>query len=119
MTSQYANESRWRARLAPYVLLTGLLGLSLSFVWGVPIVWSIPVGLLSGALVFLFHMRKWLTGQERFQGAAMAAAFVPMFVFFAFKPPFLQMLQYVSIVMTAYSGCIVLLRRKILALSQT
>ena len=81
MKPEYVNESRWTRRVAPYVLVAGSVGVGVSLVWIAPILWQLVLGLVSGALVLFFHLTKWRTGRERFQAAAMAAGFLPVFIF--------------------------------------
>lgn len=119
MKAEYANESRTTARIAPYVSVVGLIGVCLSFFWFTPILWCLALGLAWGGLVLFLHVKKWRTGREEFQFAAMATGMLPVVVLMFFKTGFPQVFQCVGVFVVAYCAGAVALRRKILTWIQT
>jgi energy-coupling factor transporter transmembrane protein EcfT len=114
MKTQYVAEARWRSRLAPYVLVAGLLGFGFSLLWVSPLLTYLAMGLVSGALLSFFHIMKWRTGWEGFQFVAIAVTFVPLFVMMHAHSGMGQVCQYFGVFFSVYAGTIVALRRRIL-----
>ena len=114
MKRQYVSEVGMRARLAPYVLATFLTAIGASLLWVVSRFSCLALGLVSGALLSIFHIMKWRTGREGFQLAAMAAVFVPYFFLMAAHLGFGQIFQFIGVVISVYAGTLVTLRHKLL-----
>jgi energy-coupling factor transporter transmembrane protein EcfT len=114
MKAEYVAESRTTSRIAPYVSAVGVIGVCLSFFWVTPLLWCLALGSACGGLLLFLHVKKWRTGREEFQFAAMAAGMLPVFIMIYFKPGFPQAFQCIGVFMVAYYGATVALRRKIL-----
>jgi hypothetical protein len=101
-------------RFAPYVLALATIGLAASWFWVRPPFGYLAIAILSGALVFAFHVLRWRTGREMFQLAAMASGFVPLFVVM-FRLRDTEAFQYLATFILSYTAVVVIFRRRVLS----
>jgi hypothetical protein len=110
---QHIPEACFASRLAPYALVVAVLGFGLSLLWIHPVPSYLGLGALSGILLSLFHVLKWRTGREGFQFAAMVSTFLPLLVLLHAHMATGPICQYFALFVSAYSGALVVLRRRI------
>jgi hypothetical protein len=113
MKAHQFADAYWTARFAPYVLATAAVGLVISLFWIRPPFSYFPVAVLSGALVFFFHVLRWRTSREAFQLAAMASGFVPLFIVLS-QLHGAAMFQYLAVFILSYTAAVVIFRRRVL-----
>jgi hypothetical protein len=113
MKAQQFGDAYWTARLAPYGLVAAAVGLATSLFWIRPPFSYLPVAVLSGALVLLFHLLRWRSGRGAFQLAAMASAFGPLFGVLA-RLPSAEAFQYLALFVLSYTAAVVIFRRRVL-----
>jgi hypothetical protein len=113
MNREQLSDAYWTVRIASYALAVGITGLVISLFWIRPSLGYSLMALFSGALVFLFHLLRWRTGRAIFQFAAMASAFVPLFMLIR-HVHFTHGLQYVAIFMVSYALAVSLFRHRVL-----
>jgi hypothetical protein len=113
MNARQFSDAYWTVRFAPFILAAAALGLFLSLFWSRPPLSYFPVAVLSGALVFLFHVLRWRSGREAFQLAAIASGFVPLFVVIS-RLHGAEAFQYLSAFVLSYTAAVVVLRRRVL-----
>ena len=119
MTAEYIAESRNTIRVAPFVLIACLIPVCFSLIWTTSALWCLALGLVCGVLILLLHAKKWLSGREEYQFVAMAMGFLLMFLMMLFRPGFPQVFQSIGALIAAYYGTVMMLRRKILAWTQS
>jgi hypothetical protein len=112
MKAQQFGDAYWTARFAPYVLAAAVVGLVTSLFW-IRLPFSyFPVAVLSGTLVFFFHVLRWRTSREVFQLAAMASGFVPLFVVIS-QLHGAEAFQYLAVFVLSYTAAVVIFRRQV------
>jgi hypothetical protein len=113
MNSPQLSDAYWTARFAPYVLAVAATAFVVSLFWARPQVTYFPVAVLSGALVFFFHVLRWRTGREMYQLAAMVSWLVPSLIVIS-RLHGTAKFQYLAILVLTYTVAVVFFQRRVL-----
>jgi len=114
MNKQQFNDAYWTARFAGYVFTIATVGFMASLFWLQPRLSFMLVGLVSGSLLFAFHVLRWRTGNQLFQILAMASSYIPMFFILSRHQPFVATMQYAATFLASYTMLVFLFRGRIL-----